>query len=82
MYCRNVSFALPFFYPVVSSLFCCPSFVHTRLQKCAITFGIPCRNNYSAQFLSGQGGLETGVTNVKSEVGPQTAVISHDAGSG
>ncbi len=30
---------------------------------------------------SRQDGLETGVTNVKSAVGPQTAVISLDAGS-
>ncbi len=32
-------------------------------------------------FCSGQGGLETDTANVKSAVGPQTIMISHDAGS-
>ncbi len=38
-------------------------------------------NNYPAPFLSGQGGLKTSVTNVKSAVGLQTTMISHNAGS-
>ncbi len=38
-------------------------------------------NNYPASYFSGQDGLKTGVTNMKSALGPQTTVILRNAGS-